>query len=118
MGKDIKNFTLGLSITLGTIVIGLVSYILYTENTFQPVEASMCEYGGWAYSDKEVFDSTDGCNTCFCHSGEVVCTQRDCNTEGCEYEGNTYSIGQQFQIECNTCICGEEGIACTLIECE
>jgi len=117
MEKDIKNFTLGLSITLGTIVIGLVSYILYTEDVFQPVEATKCEYGGWAYLDKEIFDSKDGCNICFCHSGEIVCTQNSCEENSCEYQGNTYSVGQKFQIECNTCICGTEGVTCTTQEC-
>lgn len=117
MEKGSKNFTLGLAITLGTIVVGLVSYILYTENTFDILESPKCEYAGWAYSDKEVFDADDGCNVCFCHSGEIVCTEINCEESSCEYEGMTYEIGQQFQVECNTCICGENGITCTTQEC-
>jgi len=76
--KD-NSFLLGLSITLGTIVIGLISYILYS-TSFTP-NKSVCEYNGWAYSDKESFVSSDGCNQCVCSDGEVVCTQMACTDE-------------------------------------
>ncbi len=76
-----KNFAYGLSITLGTIVLGLISYIFFTSNILPTKEAPRCEYGGWAYADKEIFDSTDGCNTCFCHTGEIVCTEEVCNKD-------------------------------------
>lgn len=86
-----KNFAYGLSITLATIVLGLISYIFYTSNTLIPKEAPRCEYNGWAYADKETFDSTDGCNTCFCHTGETVCTKKSCDekTETVEDQNST-----------------------------
>ncbi|MBP6976446.1 hypothetical protein KBB42_02535 [Candidatus Dojkabacteria bacterium] len=74
-----KNFAFALAITLGTIVLGLISYIFFTSNTLIKKEPPRCEYYGWAYADKEIFDSQDGCNTCFCHTGEIVCTQEVCN---------------------------------------
>ncbi len=76
-----KNFAISLSITLGTVVIGLVSYIFYTSNSISEKEAPRCEYNGWAYEDKEVFDSADGCNSCFCHTGEAICTDNVCEQE-------------------------------------
>ena len=80
-GDTTKNTEFGytLAITLGTIVIGLVSYILYTGNISKLREAPRCEYNGWAYADKETYDSIDGCNTCFCHTGQTVCTQKECD---------------------------------------
>lgn len=75
------NFLYGLSITLGTIVIGLISYVFYSEHLIQKQEPSRCEYNGWAYADREIFDSIDSCNTCFCDDGSVVCTQKACLNE-------------------------------------
>jgi len=80
------NFLYGILITLGTIVVGLVSYIFYTENTTLFKEPNRCEYNGWAYADKEVYDSVDGCNTCFCYDGETICTEKACtNTNEVKY---------------------------------
>jgi hypothetical protein len=79
MEESKKKFGYGLSITLGTIVIGLISYIFYTSNLLQIQNPTRCEYGGWAYAHKEIFNSLDGCNTCFCYSGEITCTQNSCN---------------------------------------
>lgn len=80
MEEGKKDFVLGIAITLGTIVIGLISYILYTENISRFQETPRCEYNGWAYADKEVYDSIDGCNICFCHTGETICSNDDCDT--------------------------------------
>ncbi len=73
-----RNFAISLSITLGTIVIGLISYIIFTSTNTSIKETPRCEYNGWAYADKEIFDSADGCNVCFCHSGETICTKEVC----------------------------------------
>lgn len=76
-----KNFAYSLAVTLGTIVLGLISYIFFTSNIAPQKEPPRCEYNGWAYADKEIFDSSDGCNTCFCHTGEVICTQNECTED-------------------------------------
>ncbi len=76
--KD-NSFLTGLSITLGTIVIGLISYIVYTTD-FQ-TEKLRCEYNGWAYAHGETFDASDGCNMCSCNNGEVVCTLMGCDQQ-------------------------------------
>ena len=81
-----KNFALGLSITLGTIVLGLISYIFFTSNSISTKEPQRCEYNGWAYADKEIYDSSDGCNTCFCHTGETICTKDLCKDEDSQIE--------------------------------
>ena len=83
MNEEIEkkiNFLYGILITLGTIVVGLVSYILYTENVDLFKEPNRCEYYGWAYADKEFYDSIDGCNTCFCYNGETICTDKACES--------------------------------------
>lgn len=75
--KKDNSFLLGLCITLGTIVIGLISYIVFTSE-LTGREMARCEYNGWAYAHNESFDSTDGCNVCSCNNGEVVCTLMAC----------------------------------------
>lgn len=80
MEENRKDFVLGIAITLGTIVVGLISYILYIENISNLKEPTRCEYNGWAYADQEIYDSIDGCNICFCHTGKTICSENDCNT--------------------------------------
>ncbi len=92
MEENKKNFGYTLAITLGTIVIGLISYILYTENLYKIKDAPRCEYNGWAYADKETYESADGCNICFCHTGETVCTQNECEGPKLCDDGTTCPI--------------------------
>jgi len=77
--KKDSSFLTGLCITLGTIIVGLVSYIVYTTD-FQ-IEKNRCEYNGWAYAHGESFESSDGCNMCSCNNGEVVCTLMGCDEQ-------------------------------------
>ena len=37
-----------------------------------------CVYGGKTLADGATFPSQDGCNTCQCGNGEVLCTQKAC----------------------------------------
>jgi hypothetical protein len=78
--KDKENFLLGLSITLGIILLGLTSYIVYSEYKTQNETPNRCPYEGWSYEHGESFDSSDGCNICVCNDGVVACTERDCTT--------------------------------------
>jgi len=119
--KD-NPFLLGLSITLGTVVIGLVSFILYTNQISK--EPIPCEYNGWAYADGEIYDSSDGCDTCFCNDGKTICTDNVCdakiNVKTCTYEGKTYKEGEGFKSSdgCNTCGCMNGEVTCTLMACD
>ena len=72
-------------ITLCTVIVGLSSYIYYI-STKDNNTAQRCEYNGWAYADGESFAAEDGCNTCVCSNGEVVCTEMACveNSTTCE----------------------------------
>lgn len=115
-----SSFLLGLCITLGTIVIGLASFLFYT--TYIPKESPRCEYNGWAYANGQIYDSTDGCNTCFCNGGNTVCTEKAClekSPTSCVYNGITYNEGESFQSGdgCNTCGCNNGEVACTLMGC-
>lgn len=76
--KDKENFLLSLSITLGVIILGLVSYIVYSEYKTQNKQPNRCPYQGWSYEHGESFDAGDGCNVCLCNDGVVVCTQKEC----------------------------------------
>jgi hypothetical protein len=78
--KDKENFFLGLSITLGVILLGLTSYIVYSEYKIQNDTPNRCPYEGWSYEHGETFESGDGCNTCVCNDGMVACTEMDCTT--------------------------------------
>jgi hypothetical protein len=82
MNEDTQKkiqFLYGVIITMGTIIVGLISYIFYTENSELFKQPNKCEYNGWAYSDGETYKSIDGCNTCFCSDGETVCTEMACD---------------------------------------
>ncbi len=65
-------------ITLCTVIVGLASYIFYLSNSGDITTKQRCEYNGWAYADGESFLSIDGCNTCSCSDGEVLCTEMAC----------------------------------------
>ena len=78
--EKLNSFLLGLSITLGTIVVGLISYIVFTSSFFEK-EILFCEYSGGAYPHGESFDAIDGCNICSCNNGLVVCTSMFCEGE-------------------------------------
>ncbi len=76
MDEKKHNFLLGLCITLGTIVIGLVSFIVYNETISK--QKARCDYNGWSYANGESFKSSDDCNYCACSDGQVVCTLMAC----------------------------------------
>lgn len=40
-----------------------------------------CRFNSTVYEDQEVFESTDGCNTCTCNNGRVLCTARACKQD-------------------------------------
>lgn len=77
--KDKENFLLSLSITLVVILLGLISYIVYSEYKTQNRTLNRCPYEGWSYEHEERFDAGDGCNSCICNDGIVACTEMDCN---------------------------------------
>ncbi len=77
--KNKENFLLSLSITLGVILLGLISYIVYSEYKIQNRTLNMCPYQGWSYEHGETFDAGDGCNICSCNDGITVCTEMACD---------------------------------------
>jgi len=89
-----------------------------------------CQYNGKTYKSGQTMPSIDGCNTCGCEKGQIVCTTMACETVvnptesspsliSCQYNGKTYQSGQTMpSIDgCNTCSCEEGRIACTTIAC-
>ncbi len=81
METEKKNdFLIKIIVLLSTILIGLISYIFYSENLQKKLtsEKRTCEYNGWAYTDGESFSASDGCNMCVCSNGDVVCTEMAC----------------------------------------
>ncbi len=84
--------------------------------------AGTCTYDGVVYSDGEGFASTDGCNSCGCNDGDVVCTELDCGPApaSCEYNGMTYQDGEGFPSTdgCNGCGCNDGQVSCTELLCE
>ncbi|HEY6728156.1 MAG TPA: BPTI/Kunitz-type proteinase inhibitor domain-containing protein [Polyangiaceae bacterium] len=76
-----------------------------------------CVAEGRVYEEGATFEVD--CNTCTCGSdGEVACTRAAC-VDTCEYDGNTYDIGEEFSATdgCNTCTCSVDGVLCTEIGC-
>jgi hypothetical protein len=124
MSKDIQkklNFLSGIAITFATITTGLVALLYYSNDIGFKKELPRCEYNGWAYADKEIFDSVDSCNTCFCDDGQVVCTEKYCEGSSpedkgsCTYDGAKFTNGETFISNdgCNSCSCTDGNIVCT-----
>jgi hypothetical protein len=78
-----------------------------------------CEGRYGAVQEGDSYPSEDGCNTCSCTGGQIVCTARDC-LDGCFYQGSFYEHFAQFPAgdDCNTCHCLEDGsVSCTMVLC-
>lgn len=86
----------------------------------QDPPGEQCTLDGVTYDAGDSVPSPDGCNSCGCIDGEVVCTTADCPESQCTYGGSTYAFGTSFTAldGCNTCSC-EQGnvISCTLMDC-
>ena len=127
MAKDNQkklNFVYGLAITFATITTGLVAFLYYSNDIGFKKEATRCEYNGWAYADKEIFDSVDTCNTCFCYDGETICTEKACgdtpiNPNNCTYNEAQFNNGDSFLSNdgCNSCSCTNGQVVCTQEAC-
>ncbi len=78
-----------------------------------------CKYDGKEYKDGESFPATDGCNTCSCQNGRVMCTLRAC--QACGSRGlSPCPTGQfcQFGSHCGWTdipgVCVQKPQACTM----
>jgi len=110
-------FTLGLA---GLAVIGCSGTTATTTadgGTEGGTSVGSCVEGGKTYASGTAVPSRDNCNTCFCSSGNISCTERACADGGseCVYDGKTYAIGSTFKATdgCNDCSCSASGVACT-----
>jgi hypothetical protein len=52
-----------------------------------------CEYNGEVYADGTSFPADDGCNTCSCSDGMVLCTQMACVVEDGGTDGSSGDAG-------------------------
>jgi hypothetical protein len=79
---------------------GTVAYFLFFKGTDTDdtngngggTVSQTCTYGGATYDAGESFDATDGCNTCSCTDGEVVCTLVACETPPVEPDTQTVEM--------------------------
>jgi hypothetical protein len=79
---------------------------------------SFCQYGDEMLIEQAVITSRDGCKSCKCQGGSVVCTMRpDCF---CTYNNKKFPPGATFDAkddakdECNKCTCSVDGLS---VEC-
>lgn len=80
-----------------------------------------CMRDGVRYAPGDAVPALDGCNSCGCIDGEIVCTTADCPDSQCSYAGITYAAGATFTATdgCNTCSCGTDGfVGCTQRGCD
>jgi|GEM_PF-3176196 len=69
----------------------------YPTDQPQPVG---CTYDDATYKEGESFPDSDGCNTCTCSNGRIICTEHACQVE-CEEKVNTcYSATSATPIKC------------------
>jgi hypothetical protein len=81
---------------------------------------SGCEVDGEPVSNGAAdIAAPDGCNTCSCVNGDLVCTDIACPSTFCTYNGTFYDDGDSFPAidGCNTCTCVEGAVSCTEIGC-
>jgi len=65
---------------------GVAAYLVLSDNDSDKGEdndneetTKTCTYGGQTYQEGDAFKSSDGCNSCGCADGEVVCTLMACD---------------------------------------
>ncbi|MCK6509888.1 hypothetical protein L6R29_07990 [Myxococcota bacterium] len=100
------------------IVIALVTGVVLARSHSACVfGVSVCEYDGKQYSEGQRFDAKDGCNTCVCSQGKVMCTLMACTH--CTYDGKKHDDGASFAATdgCNTCTCNKGQVGCTKMNC-
>jgi hypothetical protein len=117
-------FTFGLAGLAGFAVIGCSGTTATTPadgGTEGGTGVGSCVEGGKTYASGTAVPSRDNCNTCFCSSGNISCTERACADGGseCVYDGKTYALGTTFKSTdgCNDCSCSAAGVACTKKAC-
>ncbi|XP_046573602.1 kielin/chordin-like protein [Haliotis rubra] len=77
------------------------------------------------YQNGQTYPSADGCNTCTCTNGNIVCTHKTCTVQGIggtcvdPVTSQLYQNGQTYRSSdaCNTCTCTNGNIACTHTTC-
>jgi len=103
------------------VLLGLFAYLFFTDRLVVGIENPLskgtnqeevveyCTYEGVQYSNGESFPSNDGCNTCSCTNGEVVCTLMACEQNSC-IDSEEQCIGKEDGTECEMgIICDENG---------
>jgi len=104
------------------VLLGLFAYLFFTDRLVVGIENPLskpetnqeevvdyCLYDGVQYANDEGFPSSDGCNTCSCTNGEVVCTLMACEQSSC-IETEEQCIGKEDGTECEMgVLCDEDG---------
>ncbi|KAF6016745.1 hypothetical protein EB796_024947 [Bugula neritina] len=100
-------------------------------------QCQACSYMGSYYNDGQTF-SPDGCQSCTCQRGNVVCTPPTCPPitcqytytpagaccpvcqDGCQYSGKHYDDGAVFSPtfnRCMNCTCTDHKVRCSNVRC-
>lgn len=74
----VNNKNLKIFLLLASVIVCILAVIttIFTINNLN--HNLQCLYNGKTYQDGESFLSEDGCNTCSCSNGQVLCTERAC----------------------------------------
>jgi hypothetical protein len=67
-------------IIIGSLIIGFLSgyFIRDIIPTINNIIPKSCVYEGKKYKDGDSFPASDGCNSCGCQQGRVMCTMMAC----------------------------------------
>ena len=114
-------------------LIGLFAYLFFSDRLIVGVEnplstkdevvqdtevvADSCLYNGVEYANGQGFPADDGCNSCSCTDGKVVCTLIACEETCIDTEDQC--LGKEDGTSCEMGVwCDEDGVECGGENCE
>ncbi len=90
---------------------GLFAYVmLFKSDNYNDADngagttSQSCTYDGATYEDGDGFDATDGCNSCMCSDGNVVCTLIACLPEEESPEETTNYVSKTISCQYSSAI--------------
>ncbi|XP_070566740.1 von Willebrand factor C and EGF domain-containing protein-like [Ptychodera flava] len=113
------------TLPLGVLLLFLTCVpMFFTPGSPVGISTQDCYSGDKIYSQRSRWKADDGCNTCFCRNGRIICTLNDCAPpkSGCHsrIDGRFRQSGSAYMVNdgCDMCICFNGREFCTERRCD